>query len=348
MALTYSQNPTFRKEKTIKIIELEIDAKQRLVNETLGVKRRTVISDGRSLKKKAVNGATNGDISESDSDGSEAGEDNEMEVDQSDQESEEEEEGEGDDPVNIIAKSASGQIKGAKGKNEKVMSPSEVRAHIRILFQKEKELCTLLYGRHGGPPGSAAKVTPTNLADMFFLDVVPVTPTRFRPPAKMGDELFENAQNSLLSTVITTSKRIQDLNHRLITAERAEKGEMVLDAVQKSENARAFVQLLEALIKLQHDVNSFIDSSKNPAVMRQGKLPPPGVKQLLEKKEGLFRKHMMVSFILSFHCCWDKLIHRVNVSTTLLVPLFRQILTSKPMRLGFRPSSPRSLHTRSP
>jgi len=89
MALTYSQNPTFRKEKTIKIIELEIDAKQRLVNETLGVKRRTVISDGRSLKKKAVNGATNGDISESDSDGSEAGEDNEMEVDQSDQESEE-------------------------------------------------------------------------------------------------------------------------------------------------------------------------------------------------------------------------------------------------------------------
>jgi len=228
------------------------------------------------------------------------------------------------------------------------MSPSEVRAHIRILFHKEKELCTLLYGRHGGPPGSAAKVTPTNLADMFFLDVVPVTPTRFRPPAKMGDELFENAQNSLLSTVITTSKRIQDLNHRLITAERAEKGEMVLDAVQKSENARAFVQLLEALIKLQHDVNSFIDSSKNPAVMRQGKLPPPGVKQLLEKKEGLFRKHMMVSFILSFHCCWDKLIHRVNVSTTLLDPLSRQISISKPMRLGFRPSSPRSSHTRSP
>jgi DNA-directed RNA polymerase I subunit RPA1 len=111
----------------------------------------------------------------------------------------------------------------------------------------------------------------------------------------MGDELFENAQNSLLSTVIATSKRIQDLNQRLIDGERAERGELVLDAVQKGENQRAFGQLLEALIKLQNDVNSFIDSSKNPAPMRQGKLPPPGVKQLLEKKEGLFRKHMMVS-----------------------------------------------------
>ena len=53
--------------------------------------------------------------------------------------------------------------------------------------------------------------------------------------------------------------------------------------------------MLEALIKLQHDVNSFMDSTKNPTIMRQGKLPPQGVKQLLEKKEGLFRKHMMVS-----------------------------------------------------
>ena len=59
--------------------------------------------------------------------------------------------------------------------------------------------------------------------------------------------------------------------------------------------------LLEALVQLQVDVNSFMDSSKNPAPMRQGKLPPPGVKQGLERKEGLFRKHMMVSS--SNHCC---------------------------------------------
>jgi DNA-directed RNA polymerase I subunit RPA1 len=31
--------------------------------------------------------------------------------------------------------------------------------------------------------------------------------------------------------------------------------------------------------------------------MRMGKLPPAGVKQGLEKKEGLFRKHMMVCLL---------------------------------------------------
>lgn len=41
-------------------------------------------------------------------------------------------------------------------------------------------------------------------------------------------------------------------------------------------------------------VNSFMDSNKNPTPTFQGKLPPQGVKQLLEKKEGLFRKNMMV------------------------------------------------------
>ena len=287
-----------------------MDSKQRLYNDTLGVRRRNVLSDGRSLfkKSKKVNGAVtaNGDDDDdgSESDGSEAKEDNEMEVDESVHESDEEsgEDLENDDDgrtPSTVARTASGKIKGAKGRNERVMSPSEVRSHLRILFSKEPELCTLLYGRHGVPAGMKKTVHPSTIADMFFLDVIPVSPTRFRPPARMGEELFENAQNSLLSTVITTSKRIQELNQRLIDHTKAEKGEQLMDAIAKAEGVRTYELLLEALIKLQHDVNSFMDSSKNPQLMRQGKLPPPGVKQLLEKKEGLFRKHMMVSFHVS-------------------------------------------------
>ena len=56
---------------------------------------------------------------------------------------------------------------------------------------------------------------------------------------------------------------------------------------------RTYQRLLEELITLQHGVNSFIDSSKNPTRLPQGREPTPGVKQVLEKKEGLFRKHMM-------------------------------------------------------
>jgi DNA-directed RNA polymerase I subunit RPA1 len=254
-----------------------------------------MLGDSRGSKKKSrANGLSNGDAMD-DVDSDEAMEDNEMEEDESVHTSDDEEEDDDNDPEEVVARTASGQIKGSKGRNERVMSAGEVRSHLRVLFHKERELAMLLYGRHGGPKGLASKTTPIKVADMFFLDVIPVSPTRFRPPARMGDELFENAQNSLLSAVITTSIRIGDLTQRLRDAERAERGELVFDAIQKTEAARAFPMLLEALVKLQNDVNSFMDSSKNPAPMRQGKLPPPGVKQLLEKKEGLFRKHMMVS-----------------------------------------------------
>lgn len=209
-------------------------------------------------------------------------------------EEEEEDEGEGGQ----VARTASGQVKGARGRNERVVSPAEVRAHLRLLFIKEAAMCELVYGRHGAPSGSAAHVP---LADMFFLEVVPVSPTRFRPAARMGDDLFENSQNSLLTVVITTSGRIQELNQRLSDLhkiENADDVEETLASAAKGDGRRVFEQMLEAMIKLQHDVNSFMDSSKNPAVMKQGKLPPQGVKQVLEKKEGLFRKHMMVSYTL--------------------------------------------------
>jgi DNA-directed RNA polymerase I subunit RPA1 len=124
---------------------------------------------------------------------------------------------------------------------------------------------------------------------MFFMEVIPVAPTRFRPPAKLGETLFEHPQNELLAKVMNTSYRLRDLNVELRSAS--------LETDEFSEVTRKgiFSKLLEALVQLQVDVNSFVDSSKNPAPMRQGKLPPAGVKQGLEKKEGLFRKNMMVS-----------------------------------------------------
>jgi len=274
------------------------------MNATANRKRPAVLSNGKTLLKKTKKPNGHAAVedgyeagSASSSSGSEAGEDNEMEEDMTDPETDEGEGEDLDDGENQgPAKTASGVVKGARGRNERVVPPAEVREHLRLLFAREPEICSLIYGRHGSPSASKKhhklSFTPV-LADIFFMDVVPVPPTRFRPAAKMGDDLFENSQNSLLSAVISTCKRIQELNHRLVQQARAERGEVTLDAIAKAEGSRTFGLLLEALIKLQHDVNSFMDSTKNPTIMRQGKLPPQGVKQVLEKKEGLFRKHMM-------------------------------------------------------
>ncbi|KAI9448093.1 beta and beta-prime subunits of DNA dependent RNA-polymerase [Lactarius indigo] len=163
-------------------------------------------------------------------------------------------------------------------RTKKSRTHEECRAHLRLLFTNERTLCSLMFGRHG-PLSPVTNGLSVASADMFFMDVVPVSPTRFRPPAMMGETLLENPHNSLLAKVLTTSYRLRDLNAELRAV-----------SVKSSSYS---VHCLATLVQLQVDVNSFIDSGKNPVKLRNGKLPPPGIKQILEKKEGLFRMHMM-------------------------------------------------------
>ncbi|TCD69860.1 hypothetical protein EIP91_005937 [Steccherinum ochraceum] len=280
---------TFRKEKYIKIVEYDLAVKQKGIHEMLNLKRPNVLDgDSRGSASSERNGAREDVVMEDE---------------------EEEEEGEGDDVMSDndtdredesrrgaanLPKSASGKVKTTRGRNERVVAPLECRAHLRLLFKNEAVMCSLLFGRHGTfAPLEAhsianfpAVISPAS-ADIFFLDVLPVTPTRFRPPAKMNGALFEHPQNELLKAVLVTTHRIRDLNDNLHSMNA--KGSSADQAARK----RITQQLLDTLVQMQHGVNSFMDSSKNPAPVRQGKLPPAGVKQLLEKKEGLFRKNMM-------------------------------------------------------
>lgn len=273
---------TFRKEGYTKIVEYDLSEKQKRQSSR---KRPNVL-----LMEKARSFTQHPASQPAD----------EMDVDSSGED--EDEEGEGEDLMDVdedesrttskgpaLPKSASGKVKTKRGRNERVMAPEECRAHLRLLFRNEPVACSLVYGRHGPLAQSSLDQLRRASADMFFVDVVPVTPTRFRPPAKMGETLFEHPQNELLSKVLTTCYRMRDLNVELRSVSQKKEG------FDEKERRRLMSALLDRLVQLQVDVNSFIDSSKNPAPVRQGKLPPPGVKQGLEKKEGLFRKHMMVS-----------------------------------------------------
>lgn len=101
---------------------------------------------------------------------------------------------------------------------------------------------------------------------------------------------MEHPQNTILTKVLHTGYRIRDLSHQLeeVSAKEAGPG-------KQSERERTLVQLVMQLVQLQEDVNSFIDSTKSSTKPRAGVLPPPGVKNILEKKDGLFRMNMMVN-----------------------------------------------------
>ncbi|KAI0774421.1 beta and beta-prime subunits of DNA dependent RNA-polymerase [Fomes fomentarius] len=277
---------TFRKEGYTKIIEYDLTVKQKQQHEMSGLKRPNVMLDekkskGSSQQSTYANGRS-GDVSEEES-GEEEGEEEGEDVFSDGEDGQERH----THVQSLMPKSASGKVKTARGRNERVMPPEECRGHLRRLFRNEAVMCSLLFGRHG----PFAPLSQHNLslasADMFFMEVLPVSPTRFRPPAKLGDVLFEHPQNELLSRVLSTSYRLRDLNNNLRAA--SAKG----SDVDETGRRRILQSLLDSLIQLQVDVNSYIDSSKNPTPIRQGRLPPAGVKQGLEKKEGLFRKNMM-------------------------------------------------------
>ncbi|RDB19957.1 DNA-directed RNA polymerase I subunit rpa1 [Hypsizygus marmoreus] len=268
---------TFRKEGHTKIIEYDLSPKQK---GQLRRKRPDVLlaEKAGALKSQYTNDDPDVDMDEPTSS---EGEGDDLEELDEDEESEKESKG----PQ--LPKAANGKVKTSRGRNERVIAADECRAHLRRLFQNEAVVCSLIYGRHGPFAPLSREELCFASADMFFMDVIPVAPTRFRPPAKMNEILFEHPQNELLSKVLNTSYRLRDINLELRAASQKTPD---FDPTMRRKLMGA---LLERLIQLQVDVNSFMDSSKNPAPMRQGKLPPAGVKQGLEKKEGLFRKHMM-------------------------------------------------------
>ena len=155
------------------------------------------------------------------------------------------------------------QASALEKKGPRFMTPSEVLRHMEMLWAAEGELLSRLFRQLK--------------AGSFFMKVVPVPPNRFRPPAKVGDGVFEHSSNVILGRVLT-----HDLNLRKRIAEREEQtGE---------EAARTTERLVRTWDELCRAVATIPDSAKSGGNTSK---EPPGVKQLLERKQGLFRMNMM-------------------------------------------------------
>jgi DNA-directed RNA polymerase I subunit RPA1 len=168
------------------------------------------------------------------------------------------------------------------GDQDRFVSPLIVERHLELLWKEEKEILDLLYGsvKDGVRMSSHA---------VYFLSIVAVTPTKFRPISKMGDMTYEHPQNVYLTDILKANNNIQDIQdmqNAWFEGNPEAEQKVILSKMEEFTKSK-----FEAWVKLQESVNYLIDSSKAP--MSGGKTAVPGVRQLLEKKEGLFRKHMM-------------------------------------------------------
>ena len=176
-------------------------------------------------------------------------------------------------------------------KADQFMTPLEVIAQVKLTWSSSPSISSRIFG-------SALSHT-TSPWSIFFSRTVAVPPSRFRPPMVLGGMTVEHAQNLYLNKMLVQNEKIRDAIAASGVAEENGSGGGDGDDSDDSDDAdtalakkaAAASNTLASWIDLQLQVNCYFDSSKDPG--GSGSTAPPGIRQLLERKEGIFRKHMM-------------------------------------------------------
>ena len=183
-----------------------------------------------------------------------------------------------------------------------VMTAAEAERKLYLLWETEKDVIQ--------------QILPNLSPNAFFQRTVPVPPNRFRPPAKVGDQVFEHAQNVWLGKCISLNEQLQ----------------MLVRQQEKQASGAALPEGLnvqDRVLRVWDEMCRTVANIANSDREKRGEndKTPDGVKQMLEKKEGLFRMNMMgkrVNF-----CCRSVISPDVNLgSHEIGVPLhFAKTLT---------------------
>jgi DNA-directed RNA polymerase I subunit RPA1 len=265
-------SPTFRKDRYVKIFQKALTAKEKAKMAQGNFRAVDAVNILQQSKKEKDyvhfdEGIADIDLSSNEED--EAGKGDSLDVD-------------GDVIMGeAIAKPGSSSKPKVAQPTQRYINAQEVKAQLTLLFDKEQEVLSLIYDSRS-PAKKATKVS----ADMFFLQTLLVPPNKYRPEARTGDgEISEAQQNTLYKTILRSSETVTQIYRDIANPNRA------LD--NPSLRRRDFNDLQEAWCQLQDAVNSLIDRDRNPIQGAAGKKNEDGIKQKLEKKEGLFRKNMM-------------------------------------------------------
>ena len=119
--------------------------------------------------------------------------------------------------------------------------------------------------------------------EAFFIETIAVPPSKFRPAQQLDGIMFEHPQNVALQKILGLKKSIGA--HYAPPSEEEKK-----DEEENKEEVDKLGKVLKDWILLQDTVNGFLDSTKGGAYSSQ---LPNGIRQLMEKKSGLFRQNMM-------------------------------------------------------
>jgi DNA-directed RNA polymerase I subunit RPA1 len=185
---------------------------------------------------------------------------------------------ENDDDSDIISNEDEDKEPGKKSVS-KILHPLEIEEHVKLMWKENGKVMDLIFGNY---VCNKTTLQSTELGykvikfhpNSFFLEVLPVAPNRFRPENKMSDSTYLHQHTVMLQKILTINFELKKI---------------VLKSREKKE-AFELKETFSKWIELQDAVNGLFDATKCGKVTQDG---DAGIKQLLEKKEGIFRMKIM-------------------------------------------------------
>ncbi|XP_039285485.1 DNA-directed RNA polymerase I subunit RPA1 [Nilaparvata lugens] len=181
---------------------------------------------------------------------------------------------------------------GDKGNSKKVteagqtyITPSETLKQLRQVWNKDKSLLSELFP----VLRTTSSKTPT---DLFFFLIVPVTPCCYRPVKFLNGIISENIQNKLYKTILDDCLVIRSIIHVMNNPESDSLSLEHRELISRIRGSTYSEKLQFSWHGLQGHCDLLVESNRSS----YGSLADVnllGLKQLIEKKEGLIRKNMM-------------------------------------------------------
>ncbi|XP_071846497.1 DNA-directed RNA polymerase I subunit RPA1-like isoform X2 [Apostichopus japonicus] len=188
--------------------------------------------------------------------------------------------------VRLLTKRADGS-----GKLSNVsISVQEARDHLRKIYQNDKHYLSKLYGMLDKPKDNDDM--ESSPMDQFFIELLPVIPSRFRPVSGGADSNFSNAESLGLAHIIQTCNTLREIARAVKKSNSGTTTGTVNENnnIQGGGESTLAEKLQRTWYELQTAINCTVDSDLDKLNRFNQK---KGVKQTLERKEGIFRKFMM-------------------------------------------------------
>uniref|UniRef100_A0A7N9AWF3 DNA-directed RNA polymerase subunit n=1 Tax=Mastacembelus armatus TaxID=205130 RepID=A0A7N9AWF3_9TELE len=163
------------------------------------------------------------------------------------------------------------------------LTASTAREHTSKLWEKEGFFLKYLFS------GLEEGIENGFYSDLFFLELLVVPPCRYRPINRLGDQMFTNGQTVNIQAVMKDCGIIRKLLALIAWEKNPEEGETDQSFLSSIPGQTLTDKLYNIWVRLQTHVNIVFDSDMDKMMTEKY----PGIRQILEKKEGLFRKHMM-------------------------------------------------------